>query len=92
MMKKALSMLLVVCLMLSLSVSVFAATMTPVTDKAAIAAGEDVTVTLTLDEADDQEHGKCFFHVDAPLLILPAAPHDIPGGAAVVSLRIRRKR
>ena len=50
-MKKALSMLLVVCLMLSLSVSVFAATMTPVTDKATIAAGEDVTVTLTLDEA-----------------------------------------
>ena len=50
-MKKALSMLLVVCLMLSLSVSVFAATMTPVTDKTTIAAGEDVTVTLTLDEA-----------------------------------------
>ena len=48
--KKIVSVLLVLCLMLSLSVSAFAADLTPATDKTSIAAGEDVTVTLTLNE------------------------------------------
>ena len=49
-MKKALSFLLVLCLMFSLSVSAFAATATPAVDKVEVKAGEDVTVTLSLDK------------------------------------------
>ena len=50
-MKKIISMLLVFCMMLSFSGGAFAATWTPGTDKTTVSAGEDVTVTLTLDEA-----------------------------------------
>ena len=50
-MKKVLPVLLAVVLMLSLSVSAFAASMTPSVDKASIKAGEQVTVTVSLDEA-----------------------------------------
>ena len=50
-MKKVLPVLLAVVLMLSLSVSAFAASMTPRVDKDGIKAGEQVTVTLSLDEA-----------------------------------------
>ena len=50
-MKKVLPVLLAVVLMLSLSVSAFAASMTPRVDKDSIKAGEQVTVTLSLDEA-----------------------------------------
>ena len=49
-MKKVLPVLLAVVLMLSLSVSAFAASMTPSVDKTSIKAGEQVTVTLSLDE------------------------------------------
>ena len=50
-MKKVLPVLLAVVLMLSLSVSAFAASMTPRVDKDSIKAGEQVTVTVSLDEA-----------------------------------------
>ena len=50
-MKKVLPVLLAVVLMLSLSVSAFAASMTPRVDKTSIKAGEQVTVTVSLDEA-----------------------------------------
>ena len=50
-MKKVLPVLLAVVLMLSLSVSAFAASMTPRVDKNSIKAGEKVTVTVSLDEA-----------------------------------------
>lgn len=50
-MKKVLPVLLAVVLMLSLSVSAFAASMTPSVDKTSIKAGEQVTVTVSLDEA-----------------------------------------
>ena len=49
-MKKVLPVLLAVVLMLSLSVSAFAASMTPSVDKTSIKAGEQVTVTLSLNE------------------------------------------
>lgn len=49
-MKKVLPVLLAVVLMLSLSVGAFAASMTPSVDKPSIKAGEQVTVTLSLDE------------------------------------------
>lgn len=49
-MKKVLPVLLAVVLMLSLSVGAFAASMTPSVDKTSIKAGEQVTVTLSLDE------------------------------------------
>ena len=49
-MKKVLPVLLAVVLMLSLSVSAFAASMTPSVDKTSIKAGEQVTVTVSLDE------------------------------------------
>lgn len=49
-MKKVLPVLLAVVLMLSLSVSAFAASMTPSVDKTSIKAGEAVTVTVTLDK------------------------------------------
>ena len=50
-MKKLISLLLVVCLMMSISVGAFAATWTLEADPDAIYAGEDVTVTVHLDEA-----------------------------------------
>ncbi len=50
-MKKVLPVLLAVVLMLSLSVGAFAASMTPRVDKDSIKAGEQVTVTVSLDEA-----------------------------------------
>ena len=46
-MKKAISVILVLCLMLSLSVSAFAAELAPTVDKKSIAAGDDVEVTLS---------------------------------------------
>ncbi len=50
-MKKVLPVLLAMLLMFSLSVSAFAASMTPRVDKDSIKAGEQVTVTVSLDEA-----------------------------------------
>lgn len=48
--KRILSVILVLCLMVSLSVSAFAAELTPSTDKTSVEAGSDVAVTLTLSE------------------------------------------
>ncbi len=49
-MKKVLPVLLAVVLMLSLSVSAFAANLTPSVNKTVVKAGEQVTVTLSLNE------------------------------------------
>ena len=49
-MKKVLPVLLAVVLMLSLSVSAFAANLTPSVNKTVVKAGEAVTVTVTLDK------------------------------------------
>lgn len=48
--KRIVSVILVLCLMVSLSVSAFAAELTPSADKTSVEAGSDVTVTLTLSE------------------------------------------
>ena len=48
-MKRIVSILLAVCIMLSLSVGVFAATMTPSVSSPTVKAGDEVTVALTLD-------------------------------------------
>ena len=50
MQKRILSVILVLCLMVSLSVSAFAAELTPSADKTSVEAGSDVKVTLTLSE------------------------------------------
>lgn len=52
-MKKIISMLLVVCMMLSFSVGAYAAGWTPTVDKTTVAAGEDVSVTISLDQQLD---------------------------------------
>lgn len=49
-MKKALSLVLVLCLVFSLTVSALAVEMAPSTDKETVDAGTDVVVTLTLSE------------------------------------------
>ena len=49
-MKKTLSILLAVVLLLSLSVNALAAEMTPTADKNTLSAGEEVVVTISLDE------------------------------------------
>lgn len=49
-MKKTLSILLAVVLLLSLSVNALAAEMTPTANKNALSAGEEVVVTISLDE------------------------------------------
>ena len=49
-MKKVISVILVLCLMLSLSVAAFAAELTPTADNTSINAGDDVTVTLAFNE------------------------------------------
>lgn len=49
-MKKVITMLLAVCLVLGLSVGVFAAKVTPTVDKNVVKAGEQVKVTLSLDK------------------------------------------
>lgn len=48
--RKVISAILVLCLMFSLSVSAFAAELTPSVDKKKVAAESDVTVTLSFDE------------------------------------------
>lgn len=49
-MKRIVSILLAVCILLSLSVGILAATVTPTADVTSVKAGESVKVTLTLDE------------------------------------------
>ena len=49
-MKRLLSLLLVVCLVFGLAAQAIAATLTPSADKTEVQAGEQVVVTLTLDE------------------------------------------
>ena len=49
-MRRIVSILLAVCILLSLSVGIFAIKVTPTVSPASIKAGEDVKVTLTLDE------------------------------------------
>ncbi len=49
-MKKTLSILLAVVLLLSLSVNALAAEMTPTADKSTLSAGEEVVVTISLNE------------------------------------------
>ena len=49
-MKKTLSILLAVVLLLSLSVNALAAEMTPTADKNTLSAGEEVVVTISLNE------------------------------------------
>lgn len=49
-MKKVISFMLVIILMISLCVSAFALSLTPTADKTSIAQGETITVTLSFDE------------------------------------------
>ena len=49
--KRILSAVLAVCMLLSLSLSVFAATATPTVDKTTVKAGEKVSVTISMNEA-----------------------------------------
>lgn len=53
-MKKAVSLVLALVLTMSLCVSAFALTLAPVAGKDSVGAGEDVTITLTLDEAIEE--------------------------------------
>lgn len=53
-MKKAVSLVLALVLTMSLCVSAFALTLAPAAGKESVAAGEDVTITLTLDEAIEE--------------------------------------
>lgn len=48
--KRILSAVLAVCMLLSLSLSVFAATATPTVDKTTVKAGQEVTVTVSMSE------------------------------------------
>ena len=50
-MKKVLSLVLAVVLAFSTAVTAFAQSFTPAVDKTAVKAGEDVTVTLSFEEA-----------------------------------------
>ena len=50
-MKRLLSLLLVVCLVFGLAAQAIAATLTPSADKTEVQAGEQIVVTLALDEA-----------------------------------------
>lgn len=48
--KKVISLILCFCMMFGFTLEAFAACVTPSTDKVSVAAGQSVTVTLTLDE------------------------------------------
>ena len=74
--KRIVSVILVLCLMVSLSVSAFAAELTPSADKTSVEAGSDVTVTLTLSE-DIPDVATIYY-----LLRYNGALYDFKSGAA----------
>lgn len=51
--KKVISLILCFCMMFGFTLEAFAACVTPSADKTSVAAGENITVTLTLDENID---------------------------------------
>lgn len=85
-MKKVLPVLLAVVLMLSLSVSAFAANLTPAVDKKAIKAGEKVTVTVALD-ADIENVLTVGYNLyfDASLFDVTSSKSLVDGGTVSVS-------
>ena len=85
-MKKVLPVLLAVVLMLSLSVSAFAASMTPSVDKTSIKAGEQVTVTLSLDEDIGDVLTIAYkLYFDASLFDITSSESKVVGGYVTMS-------
>lgn len=85
-MKKVLPVLLAVVLMLSLSVSAFAANLTPTVDNTDIKAGEKVTVTVNLD-ADIENAITVGYNLyfDASLFDVTSSKSLVDGGTVSVS-------
>lgn len=85
-MKKVLPVLLTVVLMLSLSVSAFAANLTPTVDNTDIKAGEKVTVTVNLD-ADIENVLTVGYNLyfDASLFDVTSSKSLVDGGTVSVS-------
>ena len=85
-MKKVLPVLLAVVLMLSLSVSAFAANLTPTVDNTDIKAGEKVTVTVNLD-ADIENVLTVGYNLyfDASLFDVTSSKSLVDGGTVSVS-------
>lgn len=92
-MKKFISFILALCMIFSLGINVFAATMTPAVDKIAIKAGEEVKVTLTLD-ADINNVGGFEYHVyfdTAKFEFVSGATGDSFPGATITNLKTNAK-
>ena len=85
-MKKTVSVLLAVILMFSLSVSAFAANLTPTADKEIVKAGEAVTVTLSLDEDIDKTLTIAYkLYFDADLFDVTSCKSTVDGGTVTMS-------
>ena len=85
-MKKVLPVLLAVVLMLSLSVSAFAASMTPSVDKTVVKAGEKVTVTLSLDENIEDVITIAYkLYFDASLFDITSSESKVVGSTVTMS-------
>ena len=85
-MKKTVSVLLAVLLMFSLSVSAFAANLTPSADKTAVKAGETVTVTLSLDEDIANTLTIAYkLYFDASLFDVTSSKSTVDGGYVTMS-------
>ena len=85
-MKKTVSVLLAVVLMFSLSVSAFAANLTPAADKEIVKAGETVTVTLSLNEDIANAISiayKLYFNAD--LFDVTSSKSTVDGGTVTMS-------
>ena len=85
-MKKVLPVLLAVVLMLSLSVSAFAANLTPSVNKTVVKAGETVTVALSLDEDIGDVLTIAYkLYFDASLFDITSSESKVVGGYVTMS-------
>ena len=85
-MKKVLPVLLAVVLMLSLSVGAFAANLTPSVNKTVVKAGEQVTVTLSLDgDIGDVVTIAYKLYFDASLFDITSSESKVVGGYVTMS-------
>ena len=93
-MKRVLSVLLAVCIIFSLSIGVFAATMNASADKKEIKAGEDVTVSVTPEDAfENYTTFTYFLHYDDSLFELKqdANNRDVVTSAAGITVSAKFK-
>ena len=90
-MKRITATALAILLVLNLCVSAFALTLSPVVDKNSVAAGEDVTVTLSLDEAiSDVTSLKAKLYFDQDTFAFKSGTSEVSGVTVNKTVQIEK--